>query len=157
MCRCSHTSAGCRSVTFPTHMTPYTKVCVRAQGYQYTSPDGFCNFHYRGQTVEGYYVEGLSVTWQHSKPHLAFVAGLSNDYNYRSATVPVLPLILVQLHLHLWEKSIYVNRGTLDHGQPSGTLMTLCGTHRGVQGGAPAVFVVVRGLVVHWAKQPVMT
>ena len=31
----------------------------------------------------------------------------------------------------------------MDHWKPSGTLMTLCGTHRGVQVGAPAVIVVV--------------
>ena len=83
MCRSSHTSAGCTSVTFPTHMTPYTKVCGRARGYQYASPDGFHNLQYKSQTtVEGYYVEGLSVTHGRPRNHIwTFAAGLSKGYN----------------------------------------------------------------------------
>ena len=39
MCRSSHTTAGCTSVTFPAHHLSYTKVCGRAHGYQYGSVD----------------------------------------------------------------------------------------------------------------------
>ena len=46
-----------------------------------------------------------------------------------TALVP--PPTLVQLHLHLWERSFSVSLGILDHGRACGTLMTLCGTHRG--------------------------
>ena len=89
MCRSSHTSAGCTSVTFPTHMTPYTKVCGRARGYQYASPEGFVNFLYEGQNIEGYYVEGLSVTHGSPRNHIwTFAAGLSKDYNYPKWNCP---------------------------------------------------------------------
>ena len=74
-------------------------------------------------------------------------------------TAPVPPTVVV-LHLHLWEKTFSVSLGTLDDMRDlktSGTLMTLCGTHRGVQMGAPAVIVVVRGSLPHYLKQPVTT
>ena len=51
----------------------------------------------------------------------------------------------VQLHLHLWERSISASLGELGKVKANGTLTTLCGTHRGVQVEAPVVIVVVRG------------
>ena len=51
MCRSSHTSAGCTSVTFP--------------------------------SIEGYYVDGLSVTHGRPRNHIwTFAAGVSKDYNH---------------------------------------------------------------------------
>ena len=55
------------------------------------------------------------------------------------------PPILVQLHLCLWERIFSVRLGDLGKLKANGTLMTLCGTHRGVRRTAPAVIVVVRG------------
>ena len=63
-------------------------------------------------------------------------------------TVPVHPT-LVQLHLHLWEKTISVSLGTVDLGNSNGTLMTLCGTNRGVQIGALGVIAVIHGSLPH--------
>ena len=89
MCRSSLTTAGCTSVTFPTHNLPYTKVCGRVHAYQYATPDGFENFQYRGQTIEGYYVEGISVTHGSPRNHIwTFAAGLSKDYNYPTWNCP---------------------------------------------------------------------
>ena len=59
MCTRSHSGTGCASVTFPTHGVPYTKVCGRAHGYQRQNPEAF---YIQSQTIEGYYVDGLSVT-----------------------------------------------------------------------------------------------
>ena len=84
MCRSSHTTAGCTSVTFPAHNLPYTKVCGRAHGYQYASMDGFAHsqYEYGGQTIEGYYVDGISVTHGSPRNHIwTFAAGLSKDHN----------------------------------------------------------------------------
>ena len=64
-------------------------------------------------------------------------------------TAPVPPLILVQLHLLLWEETGFASLGTLDNLKPSGTSTTLCGTHRGVRVGALAVIVVVHGSLPH--------
>ena len=62
-----------------------------------------------------------------------------------AASAPVPPLILVQLHLHLWQETGFASQGTLENKKVNGTLMTLCGTHRGVQVGALVVIVVVHG------------
>ena len=54
--------------------------------------------------------------------------------------------------LHLWETSTVVNQvQVLDITlfRPSGTLMTLCGTHRGLYLGAHAVIVVDHGSLPH--------
>ena len=59
MCTDMRTSAGCTSVIFPTHMLPYTKVCGRARGYQFGTPDGFPNSN---AGLDSHYVDGLSIT-----------------------------------------------------------------------------------------------
>ena len=85
MCRSSHTSAGCTSVTFPAHRVPYTKVCGRARGYQYASIDAFYHFKRASQTIEGYYVDGVSVTHGSPRNHIwTFAAGVSKYYEYSS-------------------------------------------------------------------------
>ena len=90
MCRSSHTTAGCTSVTFPAHMIPYTKVCGRARGYQFVSPEAFDNFN-RGHetTLDSSYVEGLSVTHGSPRNHIwTFAVGISKDYNYSCCNCP---------------------------------------------------------------------
>ena len=79
MCTRSHASTGCTSVTFPTHMLPYTKVCGRARGYQFGSPDGFT-----GQTsLDSVYVDGLVVTHGSPRDHIwTFAVGVSKNHNF---------------------------------------------------------------------------
>ena len=83
MCRAARVDNGCNSVTFPTHMLPYTKVCGRVRGYHYGIQEGFLDYHVRGQTtVDGYYVDGLSITYGHLRSHIwTFAAGHSKDAN----------------------------------------------------------------------------
>ena len=89
MCRSSHTTAGCTSVTFPAHNFPYTKVCGRAHGYQYASPEGFYHFHHGGHAIESLYVDGLSVTHGSPRNHIwTFAAGVSKDYDYTCCNCP---------------------------------------------------------------------
>ena len=84
MCTRSHTGwIDCSSVTFPTHGVPYTKVCGRAQGYQYYTPPAFYNFYSGHNTLDSAYVSGLSVTYGSPRSHIwTFAAGYSKDYNY---------------------------------------------------------------------------
>ena len=95
MCGSLNNMVGCSSsVTFSTHMIPYTKVCGRARGYQYSSPDAFHHGQAGGQTIDGYYVDGLSVTHGSPRNHIwTFAAGLSKltyypDYNCPCAVNP---------------------------------------------------------------------
>ena len=120
--------------------------------------DGFQNFRGRGQTIEGYYVEGISVTHGSPRNHIwTFTAGLSKDYNYPSWNCPCASPYPGPAAPSFVGENFSVSLGTQEHGTTSGTLMTLCGTHRGVQVGAPAVIVVVRGSLPHYLKQSLTT
>ena len=89
MCTGMRTSAGCTSVTFPTHMLPYTKVCGRARGYQFGTPDGFPNSN---AGLNNHHVDGLSVTYGSPRNHIwTFAIGLSKDYNYGCCNCPCAP------------------------------------------------------------------
>ena len=78
MCTRSHSnSMSCSSVTFPTHGVTYTKVCGRAQGYQFFSTLSFYNNH---PAIEGSYVSGLSVTFGSPRNHIwTFAAGRTKN------------------------------------------------------------------------------
>ena len=79
----------CTSVTFPSHRVNYDKVCGRARGYQFGSPDGFYSYLGNSQSLESAYVDGLSVTHGSPRSHIwTFAVGLSKDYNYRSWNCP---------------------------------------------------------------------
>ena len=70
---------GCTSVTFPTHMLPYTMVCGRARGYQFASPDGFIG----STSLDSSYVDGLIVTHGNPRDHIwTFTVGASKDFNH---------------------------------------------------------------------------
>ena len=64
MCTRPHSDKhGCFSVKFSTHRVPYTKVCGRAQGYQFGYAHAFYSYNYLDQdSLENSYVSGLSVT-----------------------------------------------------------------------------------------------
>ena len=120
----------CSSVTFPSHGVPYMRVCGRVHGYQFSYA-----FTFHGNTLNSSYVSGLSVTYGSPQNHIwTFAAGWpQGGYHYYYYNSPCAPVVLVQLHPHLWEKTIFVNQeGTATLGclKQDGTLMTLCGTHR---------------------------
>ena len=94
MCTRSHTVYDrCSSVTFPTYSVPYTKVCGRARGYQYSGTSSFYGYHIRGQTtLDTAYVEGLSVTYGSPRKHVwTFAAERSKDNNYVYGNCPCNP------------------------------------------------------------------
>ncbi len=76
---CIHQSVlGCSSVTFPPHGISYTRVCGRARGYQHGATESFTGHYSHNQSLEGYYVQGLSVTHGSPRHHIwTFAAGVS--------------------------------------------------------------------------------
>ena len=77
-CGRSHTTAGCSSTTFSVGGLPYSQVCGRIRGYQFGATSGFLNRNNQG--IDGYYIEGLSLTHGTSgrRQHIwTFAAGLS--------------------------------------------------------------------------------
>ena len=59
--------SGCSSVTFPIREN-YTHVCGRVQGYQYYTPDAF--YPSQGKTINGVYIDGISITHGSPRRHL---------------------------------------------------------------------------------------
>ena len=62
-------STGCSSVTFSSAALEYSKVCGRIKAYQIGSTDSFGGGSI-GQTIDGYYVDGISLTHGTPKQHI---------------------------------------------------------------------------------------
>ncbi len=80
--RSTTTSRSCDSVTFSTTNTEYNQVCGRVIGYQLGHPESFAGYHLDSSTLEGLYVDGLSVTHgpPGSREHVwTFAVGVSEN------------------------------------------------------------------------------
>ena len=63
-------SSGCSSAKFSVHGIPYKRVCGKVIGYQYYSPESFYPFYGNQQlTIDGLYVDGVSITYGSSPRH----------------------------------------------------------------------------------------
>ena len=57
----------CVSTTFPVYGILYQKVCGRVTGYQYYSQDAFGSYNLnRNITIDGTYIDGISITHGHN-------------------------------------------------------------------------------------------
>ena len=116
-------STGCSSVTYSTCGIPYTRVCGRAIGYAYASPDAFRPMTIRNSGINGAYVDGLSITHGQPRKHIwTYAAGLSEGYDYTCCNCPCAaapgpaPPAFVGNHYHCesgnigeWEYQWYTN------------------------------------------------
>ena len=72
--------SSCPAVFFPSYGYQYSKVCGRAIGYQQGSPDGFASIVHAEpdtDTVNGIYVDGVSVTYGNPRTHIwTFAVGV---------------------------------------------------------------------------------
>ena len=65
------TSRSCYSVMFPTQGFQYSQVCGRIIGYQVGEPQAFVLENVRSpQTIDGPYVDGLSLTYGNPRKHI---------------------------------------------------------------------------------------
>ena len=80
----------CDSATFPVRGGEYSKICGRIRGYQYASTDGFWSYHNgRVTTIDGAYVDGVSVTHGTPRNHIwTFAAGVSEGNPTRHNVCP---------------------------------------------------------------------
>ena len=70
-------SARCSSVTFQADGSQYSRVYGRVKGYRWKNNYAFFGYHSRGQTIDGYYVDGLSLTYGSPRKHIwRFASGL---------------------------------------------------------------------------------
>ena len=74
------TALGCSGVTYRVDSIHYSKVCGRARGYQYHSPNAFSLYT---KDINSHYVDGVSITYGNPRRHIwTYACGLSDDYNH---------------------------------------------------------------------------
>ena len=79
---------GCSSVLFRTYGKAYGRVCGRARGYSYHSPDAFGE-HTGPKNIDSNYVDGLSITYGSPRKHLwTYAAGLREIKAHDGDTCP---------------------------------------------------------------------
>jgi len=107
LCTGKNKQAGCYSATFTTSNTSYSKICGQVRGYQKGSPDAFYPHAFAhnsttgnipsyiyspsvySKTVNGVYVDGISITLGKYRKHVwTYAAGLSDDHDYRHENCP---------------------------------------------------------------------
>ena len=91
LCGMTRSDHGCESVTYSTSGMNYSHVCGKVIAYQHSTTDAF--HHLASQTLEGYYVDGVSLT--HGSPgsrqHIwTFAAGIveNNPSSYPRYSCP---------------------------------------------------------------------
>ena len=79
--------AGCASTMYDVHGIPYQRVCGKVIGYQEGSTDGLGNSRH---SIEGAYVDGVSLTHGHSPRHhiWTFVSAIDeSDHHSRTGSL----------------------------------------------------------------------
>ena len=73
----------CASTIFPVHGIKYSHVCGRIIGYQVGSPDAFYPFLNLKQLIDGYYINGISLTHgQSPRQHIwSFAGAVGESYH----------------------------------------------------------------------------
>ena len=80
-------SAGCAPANFHVKGISYDNICGQAKAYQKGTPDGF--FRTTTQSIDGNYVDGISITLGSPRKHVwTYAAGLSDDYDYKDYNCP---------------------------------------------------------------------
>ena len=69
-CRAPDNNSGCYSTNFSTLSIPYNKVCGMAVGYQKGSTDGFAAVSFSSRSIDGPYVDGISITYGTPRKHI---------------------------------------------------------------------------------------
>ena len=83
-CIAPSSNAGCYSTNFSTLSIPYSKVCGMAVGYQKNNTDGFATLRFSSRSINGPYVDGVSITYATPRKHIwTYAVGFSDksDHN----------------------------------------------------------------------------
>ena len=79
------TSAGCNSATFSVLGMEYQHVCGRIIGWQIGNPHGFYGNKVQGQGIDGYYIDGISITYGGpTRQHIWSLVGTPSETFMRS-------------------------------------------------------------------------
>ena len=81
---CGRPAADCQSVKFPSYNISYSQVCGQVIGYQYGSCDAIEPHSGRSKSINGAYVDGVSITHGNPRKHVwTFMAALQENYFYK--------------------------------------------------------------------------
>ena len=81
-CIAPNSNAGCYSANFSTLNIPYSKVCGMAVGYQSNYPDAFAALTFSSRSINGPYVDGVSITYGTPRKHIwTYAIGFSDRFN----------------------------------------------------------------------------
>ena len=87
-CGRTNTSGGCVSVPIPVQVS-YSQVCGIVKGYQDYTPDAFDPWPRGHNTIDTYYVDGVSITHGSPRRHLwTYAAGVSELYSLEHVRCP---------------------------------------------------------------------
>ena len=76
----------CPGVTFPGPGAPYTRVCGRIYGYGIRTPDAF---HAGAPTIDGPYLDGISLTYGSPRQHIwSFAVGHGDSFGTQNIRCP---------------------------------------------------------------------
>ena len=79
-------TAGCASTSFHVKGVSYDNICGQAKAYQKGTTDAFAS---KMQSIDGHYVEGISITLGSPCKHVwTYAAGLSDDHDYPDWNCP---------------------------------------------------------------------
>ena len=68
-----------KEITYSTGSEQYDQVCGRIIGYQISTPDAFNS---AGRSIDTYYIDGVSVTYDSPRQHIwSFVGGVNEEYS----------------------------------------------------------------------------
>ena len=70
-------SASCSSASFSTSGVQFSSVCGRVIAIQYGEPDAF---YQQSENIDGYYVDGVSITYGNPRQHVWTFAGYPSDH-----------------------------------------------------------------------------
>ena len=81
-CKTLRSNPGCYATQFSTLSISYSKVCGMAVGYQKGYPDGFFSNHFPSRSINGPYVDGVSITYGTPRKHIwTYAIGHSDGSN----------------------------------------------------------------------------
>ena len=66
----NNVNGGCFSAVFSTLSIPYSKICGMAVGYQRSQTDGFAATNFPSRSINGPYVDGVSITYGNPRKHV---------------------------------------------------------------------------------------
>ena len=80
---------GCVNTTYPTQGVEYSRVCGRIVAYQEGPPAAFHAYNHDDQDIDGFYIDGISVTHgQSPRQHIwSFVGAVSEQYTQNLAHI----------------------------------------------------------------------